>query len=394
MPYIDGSFDKMSVLILYYGSISRITGTSERVLQVAMGLADQGASVTLSGTILDYSETINSRTKIHLINAPTTRKISSIISWIVDLFVIALLRHRYDVVQIENFPLFKSLMLYFLLRPLGRKFIVVFHDKFWERDPRGSVSGRLQLMLHRVLLSIFDASITPGLSVKRWFEKLHGKQLSGKIIVIPNGAPNFSIRDDIDSRTLRKNLRIAPDAFVVCFFGLMEFKPNYESAMYLYKVSSFISHKFEEFTGRKLIFLVAGKGSKALPKTECFFPLGFIKKLEELLSLPDIIVLPHSPCFSGPHVKTMYSFLSGKPVVATEDAVKDMPGVVEGKQFISFDINERVTLLNALKELYYEKELREMLVTNAYLYCKKFSWQYISSSHLRLYSRLFSLRKP
>ena len=133
-------------------------------------------------------------------------------------------------------------------------------------------------------------------------------------------------------------------------------------------------------------------GSKALPKTECFIPLGFVKKLDELLSLPDVIVFPHTPSYSGPHVKTIYAFLSRKPVVATQDAIKDMPHVAQKKHFLPFDINEPNTLLKALTDLYHNRELGKSLALNAYLYSKKFSWTYISLLHLKLYKKMLQER--
>jgi hypothetical protein len=43
----------MHVAILYAGSISRDSSTSERVLQIANGLADRGTQVTFSEAIGD-----------------------------------------------------------------------------------------------------------------------------------------------------------------------------------------------------------------------------------------------------------------------------------------------------------------------------------------------------
>lgn len=377
----------MRVLILYAASITRLAGTPERVFQIANGLANLDIQVTLSAAIGHFLTT-SEYANLRVISMPDRiLKLFDVFKWITQLVTDAL-THRYEIVQIENFPLYRTILLYLTLRSFRRKFVIVFHDKWFEDDPRKSITGRLQLSLQKILLTVFDAAITPGVSVKKFFEELHGDQLLKKMVVIPNGAPALEAKNDIDCLSLREKYGIDKTAFVALFFGSMTFKPNYEAALNLYKISGFISNKFKEKTGRKLIFTVAGIRSDVLPKTEQFIPLGFVKELNELFNIPDVIVLPHTPSYSGPHVKTIYAFLSKKPVIATGDAVKDMPYVAQGRHYLPFNINEPYTLLKALLELYYDKKIGENLTINAYLYAKKFSWRYISYLHLKLYERL------
>jgi len=379
----------LRVLILYAGSITRVAGTPERVLQIAKGLATLNIQVTLSaakGRFSNAPEHLN----LHVISMPDRIfKLFSVSKWAIQLVTDALI-NRYEIVQIESFPLYRTILLYMILRPFCRKFIIVFHDKWFKDNPAESIIGRLQLTLQRILLIVFNAAITPGASVKKFFEELHGDQLLKKMVVIPNGVPEIEIKNDINCSSLREKYGIDKTAFVALFFGSMTFKPNYEAALNLYNISNFISSEFKEKTGKKLIFAVAGIGSEVLPKTDQFIPLGFVKKLNELFNIPDVIVLPHTPSYSGPHVKTLYAFLSRKPVVATEDAIKDMPYVAQARHYLLFDINEPYTLLKALLDLYYNKKLRENLTISAYLYAKKFSWKYISYLHLKLYEKLLS----
>ncbi|MEM2145863.1 MAG: glycosyltransferase family 4 protein [Candidatus Jordarchaeaceae archaeon] len=377
----------MRILILYAGFLTRVGGTSERVFQVAKGLADQGVRVILSGDVNCNMEK-QGLGSLHIVAMPNTiLKFPSVIAWIMQLFSNGLI-FKYDVIQVESFSFLRTLMLFLLMRPFGRRFLIVFHDKWFKEDPRKSITGKIQLFIQRILLNVFDAAITPGLSVKKWFEELHGKSLLKKMVVIPNGAPDLEIKSSADYLHLRKKYRLEPNAFLALYFGSMLFKPNYETALLLYKISNYVSNKFEKINGKRLAFIVAGMGSETLPKSRCFIPLGFVKDLEELLSLPDVIVLPHTPSYSGPHVKTIYAFLSKKPVLATEDAVKDMPFVVPGKHFLLFDVNEPDTLVDALTNIYSNVELKRNLTFNAYLYSKKFSWKYISLLHLKLYYKI------
>ena len=267
--------------------------------------------------------------------------------------------------------------------------MIVFHDKYFQYDPRENFVGRLHVTIQRIALILFNASITAGPSVKKWFEDLHG-DLASEMVVIPNGAPNFAPRENSDYSPLREKYNIDTDAFVALFFGAIGFKPNHDAAMYLHSISDSVSQKFKRSTGRSLIFIVAGTDSETLPKTACFVPLGFVNELDELLSLPNVIIFPHLSSFSGPHLKTIYAFLSKKPVIASDDAVKDMPYVTPRIEFLPFDINKPDTLLDPLVELYNNKELGERIALNAYHYSEKFSWKYVSSLYLRLYEKLLS----
>lgn len=375
----------MHVAILYNGYISEKTGTSERVFQITNGLTSLGVRLTFSGA-REHSE---AQDPVNLQVIAMPNRILELIgnfAWIARLTAGGLL-DRYDLVQVESFSFPRSLVLFLLLHPLTRKSVIVFHDKCFEQDPRNSIIGRLNLALQRMLLIFFDASITPGASVKEWFEELHGA-IANKIVVIPNGAPSFDIKSDTDHSHLRKKYEIDSDAFVALFFGSMTFKPNYDTALYLYRVSDLTSKKFEKNTGKKLLFIVAGIGSETLPKTDHFVPLGFVGELDELLSLPDVIVLPHPPSYSGPHVKTMYALHSKRPLIASEDAVKDMLHLTPEKHFLSLDIKRPEALLESLAKLCHNKEFGRHLALNAYLYSQKFSWKYIASMHLNLYEKL------
>jgi glycosyltransferase involved in cell wall biosynthesis len=379
--------EALNVLIVHFGTASDIGGTDERVFQIANELAKQGVEVTLSAEkVLRSDNVIDGR--LHFIE-PTKKKLSFYdnLRWYVKL-ISSSLKERYDVVQIESCSFKRTLALFFLLRPLSRRLVVVFHDKFFQDDPQTSIKGRMDLFILQLLLCLCDASITPGLEVKKYFETLQGDLAKKKMLVIPNGAPTFAPKENINIKNLRRIYGLPSDAFVALFFGSMTFKPNFEAAMHLYNQSDYLVTEFEKQTGKKLIFAIAGVGSEGLPRTENYLPLGFVKDFGDLLSLPDLIVLPHDSCYSGPHVKTIYAFLSKKPVVATEDAVKDMPHIVANHHFLQFDVSRPENLLFCLRKLYSDKKLGEYLAFNAYNYTQQYSWKQMAANHRRLYKAL------
>lgn len=381
----------MQILILYTGYLLRSRGTPERIIQIADGLAGLGARVKLSGGFWHHLKDLHPN--LQVINMPNRLlKLRRFFGWIVKL-IAGGLSQKYDVVQIVSFPFTRTLVLLLLLRPVSKRSIIVFHDRWFTEDPRKSIGGRFQLFIQRLLLKLCRASITVGQIYKDWYEELHGAVARDRMVVIPNGVPELDIQEDVDNSALRNRYGLEPDAFIALFFGTMDFKPNLEAAKYLYKISHSISKEFKKTTGRRLIFVVAGRGSKALlPKTDWYRPLGFVEKLGDLFALPDTIVLPHLPNLGGTHVKTIYSFQSGKPVVATENAVRGMPHVYPQKHFLLFGSDDPTTLLKALIELLRSSELKRRLVNNAQRYAQKYTWTNIAALHMKLYEKLESIQ--
>jgi glycosyltransferase involved in cell wall biosynthesis len=375
----------LSVAIIYSGLLARVNGTSERVLQIAENLSNEGAQVTLSGFVEDDSKATGlSDTRIILIPSKKTRFLG-IIKWFIKM-VESIPNGKYDVVQIESFPFFRTLILFLMFQPFSKKFVIVHHDNLFKTDPRNTIRGYFQISLQKLLFVLFDAVITPGKTAKTWFVGFHGKIAENKIVVIPNGTPRLIKK--YDKTYLIKKYRLPGNSLSVLFFGSMKFEPNFASAMRLYEISEHVSISFEKINGVRINFFVAGFGSETLPKSEFFTPLGFIKDLNEMLSISDVVVLPQTISHSGPHVKTLYAFLSGIPVVATLDAVKDLQSVTNNNHFLLFSLNEPESLIQALTSLYKDKLLGQRISDNALHYAERYSWSNIAKLHLILYRKL------
>jgi hypothetical protein len=378
----------MHIAIIYSSDIRSGIGSSERVYQIAKELSNRDFQVTLGAArFLEKSVKNQNLTVITMSSGRIT--LFHVLIWLAKIVIRGLIC-RYDIVQIEASST-KSLALFILLRPFCKKLIIVFHDKeFPENDSPKNLVGRLRLVAQRIAIALFDAAVTPGLSVEKFLKEQHGAAVNEKLFVIPSAVPRFKIRENIDSLEVRRKYGLAQNTFIAVFFGTLTFEPNYEAALYLHKVSYYLYNEFEKTSGVKLIFVVAGLGSEKLPKTEHFVPIGFVEEFDELLTLPDVIVLPHFPSYTGTHIKTLYSFLSGKPVIASEDAVKDVGCFTPKKHFLLFDIAEPSTLLKALLELYFDRPLGRNLAVNAYIESQKFTWAHATSLYVNLYRMLLT----
>ena len=381
----------LHIAIIYSSDIRSGIGSSERVYEVAKELSNRNFQVTLGvARFLEKSVKNQNLTVITMSSGRIT--IFHVLIWLAKMTIRGLIR-RYDIVQMEASST-KSLAVFIFLRLSCKRLIIVFHDKeFPENDSPKNLVGRLRLVAQRIAIALFDASVTPGLSVEKFLKKQHGAAVNKKFFVIPSAVPKFKIRQNIDSLEVRRKYGLAQSTFIAVFFGTLTFEPNYEAALYLHKVSHYLSNEFEKITGVRLVFAVAGLGSEKLPRTEHFVPIGFVEELDELLTLPDVIVLPHFPSYTGTHIKTLYSFLSGKPVIASEDAVKDVGCFAPKKHFLLFDIAEPNTLLNALLELYFNRPLGRNLALNAYIESQKFTWAHATSLYVKLYRMLLTSRQ-
>ena len=277
----------------------------------------------------------------------------------------------------------------FALRLVVRKTVVMFHGIwYYDRDPRESVAGRASAFVQKMTILLSHGSIAPGEIMKQWFYDLHGEVVRQKMVVIPNGVRDLKVK-----RNVRVRGKYGLEGPVSClFFGAMFYRPNYESALALFNLSRRVSEKFMESTGRRLVFLVAGSGSERLPRSDCYIPLGFVEDLDEMYSLADFVVLAHTQTGTGPHVKTLYSFLSNVPVLATPEAVMDIPGIQDGVHYRGFSMEEPNTLSAALLELSADAGASRQLASNALTYVRGSTWRRIASQYLDLYRRILVAR--
>lgn len=349
-----------------------------REWRIAQGLLKCGLQVDLH---MRVQGPINPPPNLKIV--PLPEKVSSIqtIRWLIKVLVDS---RGSDVIQVEEFDMLRSLLLYLLLRRFTKLSVLVLHDMYWKSDPRKAGFWRkVEWSLQHIVIRLYDVTVLAGEELKDWYRNLHGYPLSRKFVTIPNGSPEIDLRH-YDREELRKKFLLKGD-FVASFFGSMRFEPNRQAVQYIYDVSEYVVEYFEQGTRKKLLFLVAGEGTEHFARTPSVIPLGFVKDLWEVLALSDVCVIPHLPSFSGPHVKTMYSFAAGKPVVSTPDGVKGMHSLIDGVHFLAFNPYVPESLAEALVKLALERKLYLALERNGRAYALSHSWQSVAEMYHSLY---------
>lgn len=369
----------MRVMILALQGIPPVGGTEERIWRIARGLLRCGLQVDLHMRI---QGSINPPRGLKIV--PLPEKVSSIqtVRWLIRVLVD--LRGS-DVIQVEAFNMLRSLLLCLLLRRFTKLSVLVLHDMYWKSDPRkAGFWHRMEWILQHIAIRLYDVTVLAGEELRDWYRTLHGSLLSRKFVTIPNGSPEVDLKH-YDRERLRKKFSLSECDFVAFFFGSMRFEPNKQAVQFIYDVSEYLVESFEQATGKKLLFLLAGEGTEHFARTTNVIPLGFVKNLWEVLALTDVCVIPHLPSFSGPHVKTMYSFAAGKPVISTPDGVKGMLDLSDGVHYLAFDPYAPESLAEALVKLALDRKLYWTLEINGRAYALSHSWQTVAEMYYSLY---------
>jgi len=374
-------------LIIARQFLPPIGGTDERVWNVALELSKIGLDVTLC---MRLGKQVEKNRGPHIIEMPPRPQSAKMPLWLIQLIAHS---RFFDVIQIESFDMLKSAVFCIIFKPLIRNCVLVLHDKHWPCDPRKiGLKAKLEYLVQRIVLNLYDKIIVPGDELKRWFLNLHGAKFNDKFLVIPNGAPTLDLRR-YDSDMARKKYGLPSDAFIAVFFGSMLFRPNQETVRYIYDISERIAKRFEKLTKRALLFVITGKGTERFQNSPFITTLGFVDDLFEVLTAADVCFIPHEPSYSGPHVKTLYSFAAKKAVITTKDGIKDMIGVKDGTHILLFDMDNPDSIVDALVKLAADQDLREKICNNAYFYAKSHSWRDVAIMYRNVYKNLVNSNK-
>jgi len=370
----------LKALIMAGDFLPPCSGSSERVWILTGRLVELGFNIFLSMHIWrDFDVDIEG---IKMMPFPRWRfYVHKLLRWFIEL----LKSSRYDILQVELFSPLRSLLARVALHPFTRKTILVIHDLSWLYQM--SKSKGWQKLLNHVLillnLRLYDLVIFVSEDLKRMYSQFYGKILEDKTAVVPSGIPLRALTCVYDRVKSREKLNLPKETFIVVFFGPMHAPFNREAAEYLYAVSAYVSQRFREKVHRNLMFVIAGRGTEKLASTPYVRPLSFVEDIFELLAVADACIIPHKPSYTGPHVKTLYAFAAGCPVIATLDGVKGLDAK-EYEHYMPFIRSSIDTLVEALVKIAKDEELRQKIVKNSKELVRKLTWENITREYARL----------
>jgi len=376
----------IKVLIAVGDYLPPCSGSSERVWNLARELT-KFADIFCTAHVW---RPFKSAESIEVIPFPSWRfRIWELARWLKNLLRYA----RYDILQVELLSPLRSLILRVSLHPFIGRSVLVIHDLSWIYAYVKS-GKRVPLYHLLVLLNflLYDLVVFVSKDLEEFYVGIFGEILRNKTMVIPTGLPPEAFTDmKEDKALLREKLNLPKDAFIVMFFGPLHAPFNREAIAYIYKISDYLACAFNERTGKSFIFVIAGRGTEMLKHTPHVKPLGFVDNIFKLLKAVDACIVPHRASYTGPHVKTLYAFAAGCPVISTRDGVKGLE-VEPYKHYIPFDSNNPATLLNALILILQDVKLRQRIVENARAYARKYFWKNIAKEYVELLLKLLTAR--
>jgi glycosyltransferase involved in cell wall biosynthesis len=358
-------------------------GTSERIFQIAQKLAIKGNLVTLHVEVRGDIKGINIPRNLQLVEKPIINKVSDIflnifpmLAWLVRTYKLG----KYDIGQFEGFPIFKALIYFIAFKPVCKKLIFVLHDAREQCHMRTiMLSDKMKLRIQSIILKLFNLIITPAENhAEEVARVIDDPSIKNRLVVIPNGAPSKVILPALDANKLRSKYDLPPNAFLALFFGNLRYKPNFLAAKFLFDNHKILARMFKQITNKEFITLLAGEGSEKFPKTENLIPLGFVENIFEIIKCCDAVVIPDDDYLSAPHVKILYSFIIGKPVILTKNATIGLLNTKNEEHYLIFDINDLNSLVQNLVRIYCDEKLVERISKNCKHYAKAMSWELIA----------------
>ena len=221
---------------------------------------------------------------------------------------------------------------------------------------KGKLLQRLALRMERWVLRRFHTVSTIS---RRMLERLHAKGVApGRTCYFPNWVDMTRIRPARRKGDYRAELGIAPSAVVVLFSGTLAGK---QGLMVIPCAASLLAARTD------IVFVICGDGlmkpkielaSAGLPNVR-LMPLQPLERLQELLSMADIHLMPQSPDAADLVLPSKLSGMlaSGRPVIATCRAGTEIGGIVAQCGLV-VDPRDSLALANAITTLADEPERR------------------------------------
>lgn len=205
-----------------------------------------------------------------------------------------------------------------------------------------------------------------------------------KITVIPSGTEIRSLKSkkSLDEK-FRHFFNIKDNEVVILFHGTYNYPPNREAIdLIIEYIAPQIKNQFEN-----VVFLLAGNGVPIFEKDNVK-SVGFVEKLESLLYVSDIAIVPILKG-GGTRLKILDYMSVGLPIVSTKKGIEGIE-VIEGKDaIVCEDVNEH--FLERLLYLLANDEIRINIGKNAYELAKnQYDWKKIGDNLNDAYANLVS----
>jgi glycosyltransferase involved in cell wall biosynthesis len=384
---------KVCILSAFEDSLSRSTGYSVRIYNLAAGLAELGDEVHIIIPKFNVRTEKFDALNVHKIRGFLPKKVLSTLSRLfgvtksTSLYFydpIFILRaseiiRQADVVQIEQQPaggLFVPIITKVWKKPVVADCHDVFQSLRVEHAKR--IRRILEIFLETITYRFADVLLTVSEKEKELLVSYGIKQR--EIKVIANGVDTEQFNNStVDVSRVKKRYGLE-NCRVVIFVGNMEYLPNREAVEF---IASKVAPKVQkEINNTK--FLIVGRTASKMELPNLTFT-GVVKNVAELLAASDVAIAPlfHG---SGTRLKILEYFSCGLPVVSTTVGVEGLQVEKGVHVLIEDDMDE---FANKVVELLKDKALSTRLGRAAReLVVNRYDWKKIAKQLNIVYHNL------
>ncbi len=386
---------QICILSSFEDSLSRDTGYSVRIYNLAKGLADLGNTVRVVIPGSDVAMEKMDRFFVYKIRGFLRERVLYFLARVLgiakpttlffyDLFFVFRIRNiirSVDMVQIEQQTAGGFLVP--IIAKIWKKPVVVdCHDVFQSLRVEHTSKVRRVLETFFEILVYKYASLILAVSEKEK-EILASCGISEeKIKVVPNGVDVERFNNlNIDLEDVKRKYGLE-NCRVVVFVGNMEYLPNREAVKLIAtKIAPLIWKEVENVK-----FLIVGRCAERINLPNLIFT-GTVKDIVEPLAISDLAI---APLFrgSGTRLKVLEYLACGLPVISTTNGVEGLNLEYGTSIIIEDDVNE---FAKSIIKLLNDSDLAEKLRRNAKESITDYDWKKISAQLHKTYEEF--LRK-
>jgi glycosyltransferase involved in cell wall biosynthesis len=242
----------------------------------------------------------------------------------------------------------------------------------------------LRIAPEAYLLWRSEKTIVPSAELGDYFVRKY-RVRPDRIRVVKNGAETDTFRPADPDFSLRARLGIPPDSFLIVFTNprLATFPSNEMALRSLFRMIPGIEGMIPGVR-----FLILGGGPELKGPSPNVIYTGYVKNLPAHLNLADICIAPYPPraVCGGTRDKVCEYLASGKPIVATGEAMRGFDDALPGEHFLlAADEPDFVEKVVACVR---QPDLARRIGQNARRLSEKYDWSHLASKIIDVFQEV------
>lgn len=357
-------------------------GTAKRIVELSQRLVEHGCDVTVLAKLESKKEHKNKYSfmlMFFLLDRPSDKLLYLFyaIRWHLLMFSLCfkmLLIKKPQIVICETFtPAIPAILLSKIAKiPLVLDVHSINSKRFSDRG-----ESAFKVLLFRIIekISALCADIIIVASVELLTMFRSDTKYKEKVSYIPTGVDMSKFSSNINGGRIKKIFGECP---IVLFLGPPAMYTNRMAILNLYDVAKVVLDK-----NPYVKFVIVGKGRPLKPIPRNVIYTGFVDKVEEYIAAADITIIPYKErTQEGIPVKALEYMAMGKPIVSTPEGIKNVPGLIDGKNCIV--AQTPLDMAEAILYLLENRDRAKELGTNALRVAQQYDWKQLSREFLRI----------